>query len=68
MKLACPACPACGADRQPKKYLCWNCWWELSASARTALIKKGDGALGRLQELHEALAASTPLGKIRISP
>lgn len=52
--------------RPAGKYLCPPCWSGLSRDARRQLSRRGAGALDRLRQLHDQLAAGVPLAEIRI--
>jgi hypothetical protein len=61
-------CPGPGAPhhRPAGKYLCADCWSALTPAARRQLIRRGDGAIGRLRQLLDQIAAGTPLGQVHI--
>lgn len=61
-------CPACGGTRIPRKYLCFDCWWELPMETRVALMKRDRVATDRLRKLHEELKRGTALRLIKIEP
>lgn len=61
-------CPAnCGHTRDPGKYLCRTCWFQLTATARTRLSQRGPLAVPRLQALLDQIHAGVPLPDIRIA-
>lgn len=59
-------CPGCSGYRAVKQYLCPTCWWALPSATRSRLTRRDDHARARLRQLHDALAAGTPLGVIRV--
>jgi hypothetical protein len=60
-------CPGCTSTRPPGKYLCGTCWSALTPAARRQLLRRGDGAIGRLRQLLDQLDAGTALPDIRIT-
>jgi len=60
-------CPGCPGFRSPRQYLCSACWRALPNATRGRLARRDSHAMLRLRQLHNALAASTPLGVIRVS-
>lgn len=59
-------CPNCRERKAAGQYLCRDCWGQLPPATRTALYRRGNGAIGRLQQLYDEIAAGTPLRDIRI--
>ncbi|MGW0821798.1 hypothetical protein [Streptomyces sp. NPDC002845] len=66
MKTPCPACRA--RARQPRHYLCDQCWGNLPGPTRRALNRRDSKATTRLQELHRQLAAGMHLADIQVTP
>lgn len=61
-------CPTgCHQTRAPGQYLCRDCWTQLTPAARRQLNRRGDGAIGRLQQLYDQIGTGTPLGNIHIN-
>jgi hypothetical protein len=60
-------CPGCPGHRRRSQYLCNACWRALPATTRGRLARRDARAFQRLRELHQALAAQTPLAIIRVS-
>ncbi|MEW2570472.1 hypothetical protein [Streptomyces sp. NPDC047070] len=61
-------CPADDRPRRTGQYLCPGCWFTLPAAARTALNRRDDQAVPRLQELLDQLGHGVPLDRIEITP
>ncbi|MBP5922149.1 MULTISPECIES: hypothetical protein [Streptomyces] len=61
-------CPGCPGRRNHGQYLCRACWRALPASTRGRLGRRDARAFLRLRQLHQALAAKTPIAIIRVSP
>ncbi|QJT06872.1 hypothetical protein G9272_16835 [Streptomyces asoensis] len=59
-------CPGCPGRRSPRQYLCRTCWFALPQATRVRLTLRDGRALLRLRQLHQELAARTPLGVIRV--
>jgi hypothetical protein len=60
-------CPGCSGTRAPRQYLCRACWRTLPTTTRSRLMRRDPHAMIRLRQLHDALAARTPLAVIRVS-
>lgn len=68
MALMSTLCRVCRGAKQPRTYLCGNCWGRLPAAARRLLNRRDSRAFGRLRELHRQLDADVPLEEIAVSP
>ena len=62
-------CPAChtGAKGQGK-YLCYDCWGQLSLPTRRALNRTDMKAMERLQDLYYQIGEGVPLDEIEVAP
>ena len=62
-------CPACKLREKGRgKYLCYDCWHELSRTARRALNRCDTRALPRLEELYDQIHRGVPLSEIQVTP
>lgn len=59
-------CPNCPNARAAGQYLCPPCWRALTPATRTALNRRGDGAIRRYQSLVDQIGRRIPLRDIRI--
>lgn len=65
MNTPCPG-PGQPHTRAPRMYLCRPCWNALPPAARTALNRRGPGAIRRLQQLLDQLRNGRPLDQVHI--
>lgn len=61
-----PACRACKKPRNPRQYLCPDCWAALPGGTRRLLNERGPDALARLRRLHDQIDRGVPLPDIRV--
>lgn len=54
-------CRACKAPRNPRHYLCPDCWAALPGDTRRLLNQRGPHALARLRRLHDQIDRGIPL-------
>lgn len=60
-------CPACRKKpRRKQQYVCRGCWYTLPSGTRSALNRRDDDAVRRLQQLHQELEDGVPLRNIVI--
>ena len=61
-----PICQGCGKSRNPRQYLCADCWWLLKPWVRTSLLKRDDAAMVRRLQLHGQIRDGRPLEDIEV--
>jgi hypothetical protein len=61
-------CRSCQQPRRAGQYLCRDCWYQLPAHTRSALNRRGGGAIGRLSELYAQITEGVPLAEIEVAP
>lgn len=62
-------CPSCkNSPRGVGRYLCIECWSQLTRATQKSLVRRDSQAFFRLRELHRQLDVDTPLSEIKVKP
>lgn len=60
-------CKGCGGTRDPRKYLCLQCWDQLPEVTRRLLNRRGGMAVRRAAQLFDQLHHGVPLDEIEVA-
>lgn len=60
-------CLCCRADKDPGKYLCWDCWQRIPAGEKVKLGKRDSLSGVRLLEMNRQFSRSVPPEEIKVS-